>query len=210
MCKNDILFANRLQNYTFLRTQPNKMHKNSRNVHTSAVLCNEYVTNIRLFLVVGVMRVVCSEVQTTTLLALQRPTSDEITHVDHVAQFADVATGLDAFEQAFRLLVKHIQTVPGSMQAQVGANDAHIVRHNLVDLLDRLGDEHLLFVGHRTLIVPFRHALVIVVLVNMLQGVASSCLGIDHSLDERVGSQTVATMQTSARAFTDGIKALDT
>ena len=113
MCKNDILFANRLQNYTFLRTQPNKMHKNSRNVHTSAVLCNEYVTNIRLFLVVGVMWVVCSEVQTTTLLALQRPTSDEITHVDHVAQFADVATGLDAFEQAFRLLVKHIQTVPG-------------------------------------------------------------------------------------------------
>ena len=62
-----------------------KMHKNSLNVHTSAVLCNEYVTNIRLFLVVGVMWVVCSEVQTTTLLALQRPTSDEITHVDHVA-----------------------------------------------------------------------------------------------------------------------------
>ena len=37
-------FQNRLQNYTFLRTQPNKMHKIGRNVHISTVLCNSYVT----------------------------------------------------------------------------------------------------------------------------------------------------------------------
>ena len=33
-------FKNRVQRYAFLRTQPNKMHKNSQNVHTSTVLCN--------------------------------------------------------------------------------------------------------------------------------------------------------------------------
>ena len=40
MCKNDILFQNRVQNYTFLRTQPNKMHKNSLFVHKKQYLCN--------------------------------------------------------------------------------------------------------------------------------------------------------------------------
>ena len=34
-----MIFQNRLQNYTFLRTQPNKMHKNERNVHILFVLC---------------------------------------------------------------------------------------------------------------------------------------------------------------------------
>ena len=54
MCKNDILFANRLQNYYFLRIWPNKMHKNSQNVHTSAVLCNEILLifpSISLYLI---------------------------------------------------------------------------------------------------------------------------------------------------------------
>ena len=43
MCKNDILLQNRLQRYYFLRTQPNKLHKNSQNVHTLAVLCNNNI-----------------------------------------------------------------------------------------------------------------------------------------------------------------------
>ena len=30
-----------LQRYTFLRTQPNKLHKNDRNVRISVVLCNK-------------------------------------------------------------------------------------------------------------------------------------------------------------------------
>ena len=52
MCKNDILFANRVQNYTFFRTQPNKMHKNSQNVHTLPVLCNDQVVKSTLFLLI--------------------------------------------------------------------------------------------------------------------------------------------------------------
>ena len=35
-----ILFKNRVQNYYFLRTQPNKLHKIDRNVHRLDVLCN--------------------------------------------------------------------------------------------------------------------------------------------------------------------------
>ena len=52
MCKNDILFANRVQNYTFFRTQPNKMHKNRQNVHTLPVLCNDQVVKSTLFLLI--------------------------------------------------------------------------------------------------------------------------------------------------------------
>ena len=33
-------FKNRVQRYTFLRTQPNKMHKNREFVHKTANLCN--------------------------------------------------------------------------------------------------------------------------------------------------------------------------
>ena len=35
-----VLFRKALQRYYFLRTQPNKMHKNDQNVHISVVLCN--------------------------------------------------------------------------------------------------------------------------------------------------------------------------
>ena len=35
------LVQKRVQRYCFLRTQPNKMHKNDRNVHISVVLCNK-------------------------------------------------------------------------------------------------------------------------------------------------------------------------
>ena len=43
-----------------------------------------------LFLVVGVDGVVGGEVEAAALLALEGEAGDEITHVDHVAEFADV------------------------------------------------------------------------------------------------------------------------
>ena len=42
-------FQNRLQNYTFLCIQPNKMHKISRNVHKSSKLCNYYLVNCTIY-----------------------------------------------------------------------------------------------------------------------------------------------------------------
>ena len=43
----------------------------------------------------------------------------------------------------------------------------------------------------------------------MLDAVLGSCVGIDHSLDERVACQTVAAVQTRARTFAQSIQAVD-
>ena len=85
------------------------------------------VRRIFLFLIVSVDGVVGSEMEPSTLLALQGPASDEITHIDHVTQFADILRRLDALEEALSLFIEHIETIPGTMQAQVGTHDAHIV-----------------------------------------------------------------------------------
>ena len=70
------------------------------------------------------------------------------------------------------------------MQTQVRANDAHIVGHNLIDLLHTLGDKHFLLVGHCALIVPLRYLLIEVVVVDVVERVLGSCISVDHSLDE--------------------------
>ena len=95
------------------------------------------------------------------------------------------------------------------MQTQVAADDANIGTHYLVHFLDVLRDEHLLFVRHGAFVVPFRHAVVELVMVDDLQRMAGGCIGIDDSLDERVAGQAVAAMQSGTGAFADGIEALD-
>ena len=42
MCYFAMPFFKALQRYAFLRTQPNKLHKNGQNVHTSPFLCNVF------------------------------------------------------------------------------------------------------------------------------------------------------------------------
>ena len=133
-----------------------------------------------LYLIVGVDGIVGSEVEAATLLALQGPAGDEITHIDHIAQFTDVLRSFDALEEALCLLIKHVETIPSTMEAQVGTHDADIVRHDLVDFLDALGDEHLLLIGHRALIVPLRHLCVVVVEIDMGDGVFGCSVGIDN------------------------------
>ena len=72
-----------------------------------------------LFLIVGVEGIVSSEVKPSALLALQSPTSDEIAHIDHIAQLADILRGLYALKETLSLLVEHVETVPGTMQTKV-------------------------------------------------------------------------------------------
>ena len=146
--------------------------------------------------------------QSAALLALDGLSCDEVAHVNHVAQLADVAARLYALEELLGLLVEQVETVPRTLQAQVGAHDAHVVGHYLAHLLHALRDEHLLLVGHRALVVPLRHLLVEVVLVYVLQRVLGSSVGVHHSLDERVARQSVAAVQTRARALANGIQAL--
>jgi len=135
-------------------------------------------------LIVGVEGIVGGEVEAAALFAFEGPAGDEIADINHVAQLADVAAGLDTLEEALGLFVEHVETVPGTVQAQVAAYDAYVVGHDLVDLADGLGDEYFLLVGHRTLVVPFGDAVVPVVEVDVLQGVLGSGVGIDDGLDE--------------------------
>ena len=49
------------------------------------------------FLVVSVLGIIHRVVQSPALLALNGLTCDEITHIDHVSEFADVLGGFHAF-----------------------------------------------------------------------------------------------------------------
>ena len=167
------------------------------------------VIGLSLFLVVGVFGVVDGVVQSAALLALDGLARDEIAHVDHVAQFAEVGGGFDALEEFFGLLVEQVQTRPGAFQAQIAAHNAHVARHDLPHLFGVLGDEDFLFIGECALVVPFGHAVVEGIFVQVCERVACGCLGIDHGFEQGVGCQAVATVQPCARAFAHGIKALD-
>ena len=154
--------------------------------------------NTCLLLVVSVNRVVDGIVKTTALLALDSHTGDEVTYIDHVAELAELLAHLDTLEEILGLFVKKVETVPGTLQTEVAANDAHIVAHAFAHLLDALGNQYLLLVGQGTLVVPGRNLLVEIVFIHMLQTVLGSSLGINHSLDKRVAGKAVATMQTGA------------
>ena len=69
-------------------------------------------------------------------------------------------------------------------------------------------DENLLLVGHRALIVPLGHRRVEVVFVHMRHTVPCRRVGIYNSLYERVACQTIAAMQSRARALAYGIQPL--
>ena len=63
-----------------------------------------------LLLVKGMFGVVDGVVQSAALLAFEGLAGDEVTDVDHVAEFADVLCRLDALEQVFGLFVEQVET----------------------------------------------------------------------------------------------------
>ena len=143
-------------------------------------------------------RVVDGIVETTALLAFYRHAGDEITHVDHVAELAEFLAYLYTLEEVFCLFVEKIEAVPCSLQTEVAAHDAYIVAHAFAHLFHALCNQHLLFVGQSTFIVPCWYLLIEVVFIYMLDAVLGSSLGINHSRDERVAGKTVPAMQTGA------------
>ena len=143
-------------------------------------------------------RVVDGIVETTALLAFYRHAGDEITHVDHVAELAEFLAYLYTLEEVFCLFVEKIEAVPCSLQTEIAAHDAYIVAHAFAHLFHALCNQHLLFVGQSTFIIPCWYLLIEVVLIYMFNTVLGSSLGINHSLDERVAGKTVTAMQTGA------------
>ena len=107
--------------------------------------------------------------QSSTLFSLDSPTSNQITHVYHVSELADIPACLHSLKQVFSLLIQHIESVPGALQSQVATHYSHVVRHYLTHLLHTLCDEHFLLVGHCSLVVPLGHLLVEVIQIHMLQ-----------------------------------------
>ena len=93
------------------------------------------------------------------------------------------------------------------MQTQVAAYNTDVVGHNLVHLADTLRDEHFLLVGHRAFVVPFRHLVVPVVQIHMLQRILGGSVGIDDGLDKRIRRQTVTAVQSCTRALAQCIQA---
>ena len=168
-----------------------------------------YLILSSLFLVVSVNRVVDGVVKTTTLLALNSHTGNEVTYIDHVAELAEFLAYLYTLEEILGLFIKQVEAVPGTFQTEVATNDAYVVTHAFAHFLDALGNQYLLLVGQGTLVVPCRNLLVEVVFIYMLDAVLGSSLGINHSFDERVAGKTVATMQTGARALAQGIETVD-
>ena len=147
--------------------------------------------------------------QSTAFLALNGLPRDEISHVDHVAELANIAGGLHALKQFLGLFIEQIEARPCAFEAQIATHDAHIIRHHLLHFAHVLCNQHLLFVAHRALVIPFRHTLVEFIFVDVCQRVFGSGFSIHHSLNERIGSQAVSAVQTRARAFANGIEAMD-
>ena len=63
--------------------------------------------------------IVGGEVQSTALLPFDGPACDKIAHIDHVTEFTDILTGLDALEELLCLFIERIQTYPGTFQTEI-------------------------------------------------------------------------------------------
>ena len=131
-------------------------------------------------------RIVDGEMKTAAFLAFYCHAGYQVARVYDIAQLAKLLGDFHALEQILCLFVKKIQTVPGSFQTKVGTYYADIVAHYLANFLDALCYEHILFVGKRPVVVPFRHFLVEVVFIYVLYGMASCRISVYHSLYQRV------------------------
>ena len=65
--------------------------------------------------------------QSAAFFAFHCLTHNQISYVDHITQFANLSGGYAAFEQAFSFFVNDIQSVPGTFQAKVAADNTYIV-----------------------------------------------------------------------------------
>src|SRR3712207_5059486 len=78
-------------------------------------IISPHVFGVSLFLF---LRVVDGVMQSPALFSFHRLPRDEIPHVDHVAQLAELAGGFAFLEQAFGLLVNNVEPVPRAGEAE--------------------------------------------------------------------------------------------
>ena len=127
-----------------------------------------YLILSSLFLVVSVNRVVDGIVETTALLALNSHTGDEVTHIDHVAELAEILAYLHTLEEILGLFVKKVEAIPGTFQTEVAADNTYIRTHNLVHFLHTLRNEHHFFRRTGSFVIPFGNIFIIRILIDHL------------------------------------------
>ena len=139
--------------------------------------------------------------QASTLFAFHSLFCDEITHIDHVAQFAQLAGSFATLEQPFGFFIEDVQSVPCTYQPGITADNANVCFHDLVNFLHTLGNQYTFFIGDGSFVVPFGDIFVKVITFQYTERMFGGSVGIDNRFYQRVGSQTVASVQTCAGAF---------
>ena len=120
-------------------------------------------------LIISVVRIVGSEMQTSAFFAFYSPASNEISHIYHVSQFADISAGINTFEEGFCLFIQGIETHPGTLQTKVGTNNTDIVGHDSTYLMNTLGNEYFLLIRKSALIIPFGNKGIELIFVDMFK-----------------------------------------
>ena len=116
--------------------------------------------------------------QSAAFLAFHCLAHNQIADIHHIAQFTDFSGSDTTFEQAFSLFVDNVQSVPGTFQAKVAADNTYIRTHNLVHFFHTLRDEHHFFRRTGSFIVPFGNIFIIRILIDHLQTVLGGSVGI--------------------------------
>ena len=78
-----------------------------------------------LILIIRVHRIVEGVMQSAALFPFYGHAGNQVTHVDHVSQLADILRGFHTLEQVLCLLVQHVQTIPRTFQSEVGTQFPH-------------------------------------------------------------------------------------
>ena len=139
--------------------------------------------------------------QASTLFTFHSLFCDEITHIDHVAQFAQLAGSLATLEQPFGFFIEDVQSVPCTYQPGITADNTNVCFHDLVNFLHTLGNQYTFFIGDGSFVVPFGDIFVKVITFQYTERMFGGSVGIYNRFYQRVGSQTVASVQTCAGAF---------
>ena len=155
------------------------------------------------------MGIIDCVVKASRLFAFEGLAHHKICYVDDVAKFAELACWLGATEEVFGLFVEDVETIPGTLEAKVASYDANIITHDEVDFSLALCDEHHLVGMLSAFVVPVGHIVAEVVAIDQRFGMSLGSVGIDHSLDQRVGGESVAAMQAGTTALTQGIESAD-
>ena len=149
--------------------------------------------------------------QADILPARSRHLDDKVGTGNEVTQLAEGLGEDTPVVEVFGLTEDEVQPIEGTLQSQVAAHNTHIVPHNLLQFFLGLRDEDHLLVQHHTFGIPVRHLALDGQLPVALSGYGTlrRIVGINHSLQQRVGSQSVATMQTCAGTLAGGIEVAD-